>query len=134
VASGGGVTAGTPEAEGDSGGTQHTLDSDSVTIGSGNDQDIKLDGLDARHAVISRIPEHDEYVLHPHRPDGATVNGQPASGTGLHHGDRLELGGWTLIFQRDEGADHIRSDGGREGGEYSGGGITSAGGHEGEHG
>jgi hypothetical protein len=49
--------------------------------------------------------------------------------TGLHHGDRVELGGWTLVFQRDEDADHVRRNRTRQGGEYAGGGISEPGGH-----
>lgn len=131
---GDGVTAGTPEAEGDTSGAQFPVDTDRVTIGSGDDQNIKLDGLDARHAVIERLPEQDEYVIRPVSAKGVTVNGQPVSDLGLHHGDRLEIGSTTLVFQRDEESDHVRTNNSRQGGQYAGGGITSSGGHHTEHG
>jgi hypothetical protein len=39
---------------------------------------------------------------------------------GLHTGDRIEVGNFTLVYHRAADADHIRPDGGRPGGEGSG--------------
>jgi hypothetical protein len=105
-----------------------------ASIGSAEGQDIRLDGLAPEHAVIEWLPDGDEYIFRPLRADGtARVDGN-ITVTGLHHGDRINLGRWTLIFQRDEYADHVRHGRARQGGQYTGGGVTSAGGHEPEHG
>ncbi len=100
-----------------------------TTIGSDASQDIVLDGLAAEHAVIEWLPEGDEYVFHPVVTDGAaTIDGAIAT-TGIHHGDRLQLGAWTLIFQRDEGSDHVRRARSRHGGKHAGDTRTRPGGH-----
>jgi hypothetical protein len=93
-----------------------------TTIGSGDDADLRLPGLAARHAEIRRDAE-DEYVLaDAGSPQGTSVNGRPVTGTDpqpLHTGDRVELGEWTLSYYREEFADHGRAGGGRSGGELS---------------
>lgn len=100
-----------------------------TTIGADENQDITLEGLDPKHAVIEWWPEGDEFVFTPvTRTRQASVNGEIAT-TGLHHGDRLQLGDWTLIFQRDEAADHIRSGRMRSGGEAGESKWTKFGGH-----
>jgi hypothetical protein len=109
------------------------LSGERTTIGSAADQDIVLDGLAPQHAVIQWLPEGDEYVFRPLVGDGAaTVDGAVAV-TGLHHGDRLDLGSWILVFQRDEASVHVRRERARQGGQYAGGGVTQAGGHSTEH-
>jgi hypothetical protein len=100
-----------------------------TTIGSDSDQDIALDGLAPAHAVIDWWADGDEFVFEPVAADGsATVDGAVRK-TGLHHGDRLQLGDWTLVFQREEDLDHVRQAGARQGGDYAGGGVTESGGH-----
>jgi hypothetical protein len=100
-----------------------------TTIGSDEGQDIVLDGLTSEHAVIQWLPDGDEYVFQSFTGDrSATVDGAIAV-TGLHNGDRLQLGAWTLIFQRDEDADHVRRSGARQGGEHAGDTRTRPGGH-----
>jgi Inner membrane component of T3SS, cytoplasmic domain len=93
-----------------------------TTIGSGDDADLRLAGLTARHAEIRRDAE-DEYVLVDlGSPDGTSVDGRPVTGPDaqpLHTGDRIELGDWTFSFYREEFADHGRAGGGRSGGELS---------------
>jgi hypothetical protein len=123
---GGHATAGSAAAAGEE--TEFFLGA-RTTIGGASENDVVLAGLAAEHAVIEWLADGDEFVFRPVVADGtATVDGATTV-TGLHHGDRLQLADWVLVFQRDEDADHVRSEGSREGGDYAGGGITSAGGH-----
>jgi pSer/pThr/pTyr-binding forkhead associated (FHA) protein len=86
-------------------------------IGSRADADLQLDGLAEDHAEI-RYERGDEYVLVDlGAPAGSRVNGQPIERAELHTGDRIEMGGWTLSYFREEYADHGRPFGGRSGGE-----------------
>jgi len=88
-----------------------------TVIGSGLDADLRLEGLDGRHAEIRR-DERDEYVyvdLGSEAP--GQVDGQKASGKPLRTGDRLQLGHWTLSYFREEFADHGIPFGGRHGGD-----------------
>jgi hypothetical protein len=117
-------------AEGDE--TTYLLTRDHTTIGSAADQHISLNGLQPEHAVVDWWPEGDEFVFRPlAATDTNTVNGKPIV-TGLHHGDRVQVAGWELVFQRDEEQDHIRVESRREGGQYAGGGLHRPGGHENE--
>jgi hypothetical protein len=89
-------------------------------LGGAPSQDIHLAGLAPAVAAIMHRPR-DEFVYVGLDPAcRGTFNGVPVDRAALHHGDRLTLGTWTLIFQRDEFADHGRYDGGRQGGEFSG--------------
>jgi pSer/pThr/pTyr-binding forkhead associated (FHA) protein len=93
-----------------------------TAIGSGPDADLRLAGLDERHAQIRRDGD-DEYLFADlGSAGGSLVDGQPMGGgeQALHTGDRIDLGGYTLTFYREEFADHGRPDGGRQGGELSG--------------
>lgn len=86
-------------------------------IGSAADADLRLDGLAGQHAEI-RCEDGDEYVLVDlGTPGGSRVDGQPVDRAPLHTGDRIELGGWTMSYFREEYADHGRPFGGRSGGE-----------------
>jgi hypothetical protein len=88
-----------------------------TTLGSAADCDIRLDGLEPRHAEIHH-DERDEYVVVGLAGGGAVrVNGAPVGSALLRTATRLELGGWTLTYARDEFADHGRPYGGRVGGE-----------------
>ena len=88
-----------------------------TTLGSGADCDIRLDGLEPRHAEIHH-DERDEYVLVAlGRSGGVRVNGAPVETALLRTATRLDVGGWTLTYARDEFADHGRPYGGRVGGE-----------------
>ncbi|TFB98790.1 hypothetical protein E3O42_14880 [Cryobacterium adonitolivorans] len=88
-------------------------------IGSGDDADLRLDGLDDLHAEI-RHDENDEYLLVAHGPvGGGARTDAPSPGLILRTGARLEMGRWRMGFFREEYADHGRPHGGRLGGELS---------------
>lgn len=88
-----------------------------TVIGSSPDADLRLEGLEAHHAEIRR-DERDEY-LYVDLSSGARgrVDGQTVSHKPLRTGDRVELGGWTMSFYREEFADHGIPFGGRQGGD-----------------
>jgi hypothetical protein len=120
IATGGHAPVGSPDAAGIQ--RAFTLDGDVVTIGSADTQDVQFAGLEPEHGVIRREADEDEWVYSDVHPSAASrVNGVLTDAAGLHHGDRLELGAVTLVFQRDEAADHGRPEGGREGGDFAGG-------------
>ena len=88
-----------------------------TTIGSGEDCDIRLPGLEPLHAEVRRDAD-DEYVLvHLGRAGGSRVNGEPVRQRILRTASRVELDAWTLTYYREEYADHGRPFGGRIGGE-----------------
>lgn len=90
-----------------------------TSIGSDDDADLRLPGLASRHGEVRRTDD-DEYLYIPLTAHPAsTVNGVPVAHKPLHTGDRLQLGGWSMSFYRDECADHGRPHGGRQGGEGS---------------
>jgi hypothetical protein len=121
-----------PEAHGYE--PEFPLTGERTTIGSAEDQNVVLEGLEPQHAVIEWMAEGDEYVFRPLVTTGsATVDGTIAV-TGLHHGDRLQLGTWTLVFQRDEDSDHVRQAHARQGGDHAGDTRSGLGGHPTEHG
>jgi hypothetical protein len=91
------------------------LSLDRTALGSGDDVDIRLEGTLAAAGEIVH-DESDEFV-YVDRTGSATINGQAVSTRPLRTGDRLELGPWTLMFFREEYADHGRPFGGRQGGE-----------------
>jgi hypothetical protein len=93
------------------------LSQEVTSIGSSPDSDIRLPGLAPKHAEV-RHDEWDEYVLVRLDAAGTTrVHGAPAEEALLRTGTRVELGGWTMSFVREEYADHGRPYGGRIGGE-----------------
>jgi hypothetical protein len=122
---------GSPEADGID--QSYPLRVDVTSLGSAPTCDIVLAGIDRRHGEVRREDAGDEFVYH-HLSGQADsrVNGVVVSSAGLHHGDRLSVGDWTLIYQRDEYADHGRFDGGRQGGEASGTRQAGSGGQESE--
>lgn len=88
-----------------------------TTIGSSPTADLRLDSLDEQHAEIRRN-DADEYVFVDLSHDRSSrVNGAPVSEQALRTGTRVELGGWTMSYYREEYADHGRPYGGRIGGE-----------------
>jgi len=88
-------------------------------IGSADDADLRLAGLDGLHAEI-RHDENDEYVLVSHGVVGGGARSEdPSPGLILRTGARLEMGPWRMGFFREEYADHGRPFGGRLGGELS---------------
>jgi hypothetical protein len=113
------AVVGSPEASGIE--QSFRLDREVTRLGGADDQDIVVPGVDPEHGEIRREPELDEYVYHQTSPSGTSqVNGAIVDAAALHHGDRLTLGEWTLVFQRDEFAEHGRFEGGRQGGDASG--------------
>ena len=95
--------------------TVHQL-GDRVVVGSDPGCDLVLEGLAPQHAVVRRTPD-DEFVVTP-LEGGVRVDGAPVVTDGLlRTGRRVELGGWTLGYFREEYADHGRPYGGRVGGE-----------------
>jgi pSer/pThr/pTyr-binding forkhead associated (FHA) protein len=90
-----------------------------TVIGSSADADLRLVGLDERHAEVRRDAT-DEYIyVDLGSRTGSRVDGRPAAEHILRTGDRIELGDWTLSFYREEFADHGRPHGGRQGGEWA---------------
>ena len=88
---------------------------DGLTIGSSEACDVVLGGLAPVHARIGH-DEHDEWVVHA--VDGVVlVHGAPTVSNILRTGTRVDLGDHTLIYAREEFADHGRPFGGRIGGE-----------------
>jgi hypothetical protein len=88
-----------------------------TTIGSAEECDIRVAGLQPVHAVIERTAQ-DEYVLtHVAESGTSTVAGVPARGSLLRTGAGIVLGTTGLSYFREEFADHGRPYGGRLGGE-----------------
>lgn len=88
-----------------------------TVIGSGDDADLRLDGVDPVQAVVERTAD-DEYEIVPRGTTLHTfVGGQELARQRLRTGSRIEIGPWRLTYVRDEHADHGRPYGGRIGGE-----------------
>lgn len=103
---------------------EFAIETERVQIGSAEGNDLILSDTDPVHATIDH-DERDEYVLTLHgegemnaNPDAAATRGGERTET-LRTGARFTTGPWTLVFARDEYADHGRPFGGRHGGEYS---------------
>jgi hypothetical protein len=98
------------------------LDRDRVTIGSGADADLLVDGADRTHAEILH-DDRDEYLLQLFAPAETNTTPEPrdsldgAEAIVLRSGAQFRMGEWRFTFARDEYADHGRPYGGREGGE-----------------
>jgi hypothetical protein len=89
-----------------------------VSVGDREDADLRLAGVAARQATISRNAR-DEYVIEPD-PDGVPIRvhgSRILRPTQLRTGARIEMGPWTMVYVRAEYADHGRPYGGRQGGE-----------------
>lgn len=100
------------------------LTADAVRIGSADGNELQVPETDAVHAEIIH-DDQDEYVLTLH--GAGEMNASPEA-TGARPGERSEVlrtgarftaGPWTLVFAREEFADHGRPYGGRAGGEGS---------------
>ncbi|WP_309066714.1 FHA domain-containing protein [Microbacterium sp.] len=100
----------------------YDLTSDEVTIGSAAGSSVLLEGADPVHATIVH-DDRDEYVLTLHGAGEMNANadeGPEGERTEiLRTGARFTIGDWTLVFGRQEFADHGRPYGGRQGGELS---------------
>ena len=88
-----------------------------TTIGSDPANDIVLEGLDPHHAEIRRNADDEYVVVHLGRSGRSRLNGEPVRERILRTGARLEVGEWTMVYAREEYADHGRPYGGRVGGE-----------------
>lgn len=91
---------------------------DVVVIGSAQDSGLILEGLEPVHARIVR-DDLDEYVLQAVHRVGGSAGLNAGQEYVLRSGARIELGGWRLVFYREEYADHGRPYGGRNGGELA---------------
>lgn len=97
---------------------------DAVRIGAAEGNELQLPDTEPVHAEIQH-DDQDEYVLTLH--GAGEMNAVPsAAETGasgrseiLRTGARFTAGPWTLVFGREEFADHGRPYGGRTGGELS---------------
>lgn len=105
-------------------GFEHPLVSEIVRIGSAAGNELQLADTDPVHATIDH-DDRDEYVLTLHGEGEMNANPESLPGDPnekseiLRTGARFTTGPWTLVFARDEFADHGRPYGGREGGEFS---------------
>ena len=102
---------------------RHELVDDTTRIGSSAENELALPETDAHHATIEH-DDRDEYVLILHGAGEMNANptkvGDHREGTEiLRTGARFTAGPWSLVFIREEFADHGRPHGGREGGELS---------------
>lgn len=104
--------------------TEYRLEADTVRIGSAEGNELRLADTDPVHVTITH-DDRDEYVMTMHGAGETNANTEAAA---THTGDRTETlrtgarftaGPWTLVFAREEFADHGRPFGGRAGGEYS---------------
>lgn len=90
-------------------------------IGSDETADLRLSGVDPEQARVRRDSGTDEYILvtigseTPTKVNGVKVTTEQV----LRTGSRIEIGSWTMIYSREEFADHGRPYGGRAGGEFS---------------
>ncbi len=102
----------------------HHIVTDEVRVGSAEGNELPLAGTKPVHATITH-DERDEYVLTLHGEGEMNANPRTASDPGagersevLRTGAHFTAGEWTLVFGREEFADHGRPFGGREGGEF----------------
>jgi|GEM_PF-2990634 len=87
-----------------------------TTFGSDPNSTIVLP-LVAAHQAEVRRDDMDEYSLFDTSPDqSSSVDGRQGTEQILHTGNRVALGPWTLIYAREEYADHGSPYGGHEGG------------------
>lgn len=96
----------------------HELRPDVTTIGSDPGCDVVLPYLEPVHVHVVR-DEWDEFRVIDDSHGRAAVDGLLARGQSIHTGDRLMVGPWVLLYERDEFADHGRPYGGRQGGEFT---------------
>lgn len=88
---------------------------DEVLIGSAEDCDIRLPGLEPYHCRVVH-DQQDEFVAHA-VGGWIRIHGARVEEGLLRTGARLEIGEHCLVFAREEYADHGRPFGGRIGGE-----------------
>lgn len=83
-------------------------------FGSDEGCDVVLPGLADEHFLVRHVAG-DEYQVEALAP--TRMHGRLVREGLLRHGTRVEAGGWSLVYARDEHADHGRPYGGRIGGE-----------------
>lgn len=88
-----------------------------TVLGSAEGSDILLEGTAGSAGEI--VHDASDEFVYVDSGGAAMVNGEQVSMHPLRTGDRLELGPWTLMFFREESADHGRPYGGRQGGEFA---------------
>lgn len=90
----------------------------SFVIGSGEGTDLRLAGPEVapRHAVLEAAPDGGVQLHDLGSTTGTLVDGVPRLEVDLVDGNRIDMGGTTLVFRRD----HLHDEGGREGGELEG--------------
>lgn len=99
------------------------ITTDTVHIGAAAGNELRLAETDPVHATIVH-DDRDEYVLTLHGEGEMNANPHAVeTGPGerseiLRTGAHFTAGPWTLVFGREEFADHGRPFGGREGGEF----------------
>ncbi len=92
-----------------------------TSIGSNEFADLRLSGVAPEQARVRRDSGTDEYILValggeiPTKVNGVRVTTEQV----LRTGSRVEMGPWTMVYSREEFADHGRPYGGRAGGEFS---------------
>jgi hypothetical protein len=99
----------------------HHLPQGVTGVGSHPSNDLVLEGLAPFHAEIHRNPGDDYVLVNLGARSSVHVHGRPVQAAELHTGTRIELGQHVLSFARAEFADHGRTHGGRQGGEWSAG-------------
>lgn len=112
LTAGGAARHGTPAAAGID--REVMLRQGSFVIGRASDADLQLhdDAVSPRHVVLE-VSEDRVRLRDVGSLNGTAVDGRPAVAVDLVNGNRIELGGSTLVFSRDD----VDGDGGREGGE-----------------
>lgn len=88
-----------------------------TTIGSDQDCDVVLPGIDGLHAVVIH-DDSDEFLLATCGPETRVHGAVVETSQILRTGARINIGPHSLSFFREEYADHGRPFGGREGGEF----------------
>ncbi|MEV8249389.1 hypothetical protein AB0O87_00510 [Microbacterium sp. NPDC076768] len=104
--------------------SEFAIEADSVRIGAAEGNELRLADTDPVHATITH-DDRDDYVLTMHGSGetnaslGVDATHKDEDSETLRTGAHFTAGPWTLVFARDEFADHGRPYGGRAGGEYS---------------
>jgi hypothetical protein len=82
------------------------LEESLVTLGGAETQSIRVPSADSEAAEIRWNSDDDEWIFSDITAGGSLVDGARAVGWVLHHGDRIDIGDVTFVFQRDETAHH----------------------------
>ncbi len=91
-----------------------------TTVGASPDDDLTVAGLQPGHVRVRRDAATDEYEVVPVHGAPTTVSGVAVTAPApLRTGAPVRAGELTLVYVRDEYADHGLPYGGREGGEFS---------------